>query len=253
MTIPIRNLTRLNTDDLQAVVNAVQTAISNWNGTPSLPRTKEFEFVIYGGSGVEKCRTWNPSSQRYAMTTSKKYIGRSVWSRFEQISVLPPDRMFDSPLELLSMSETDTPRIPHAALVALASAIAQRFDRSYRQGKEFNIEQHIEGLSVRIEGAVASRRSADDARNLRLGKARARVNNAGYYGRKSMNELLRAIELIRGAKSHLIRADKGLEAPHVQGLQAAAEQLAMAIDLHLSGFEEQLRQLSGETVVQGGN
>jgi hypothetical protein len=247
MTIPVKNLTRLNTEDLERLVAAAQQAVAEFNlNKQTSARAKEFEFTIYTGAGVEKNRSYNSVKRTYEYKTTKRYIGRSQWSDEGRISVLPPDRMFDSPLQMLALSGETQPVIPDEALKALFMAVAQRFERQYRNGVTFEPDPVALGISVRIEGQVAARRTDDDARAMRLQKAQGRVKDAGYYSRDGLNRLRRAINIMRGAKAHLIRGDKGMEAPHADAIQAAMNNLEAVLAVHQVGFEAELSQLITE-------
>ena len=254
MTIPVKNLTRLNTEDLERLVIVAQQAVAAFNSTgQTSTRATVFEFTIYTGAGVEKTRSYSNVKRTYEYKTTKRYIGRSQWSEYGRISILPPDRMFDSPLQMLAMSGESQPVIPDDALKALFMAVAQRFDRQYRTGVSFEPDPIALGLSVRVEGQVAARRSDDDARAMRLQKAQGRVRDAGYHSRDGLNRLRRAINVMRGAKAHLIRGDKGMEAPHADAIQAALNNLEAVLAVHQVGFEAELSQMLTEITGNGSN
>jgi hypothetical protein len=81
---------------------------------------------------------------------------------------------------------------------------------------------------------------------MRLQKAQGRVKDAGYYSRDGLHRLRRAINIMRGAKAHLIRGDKGMEAPHADAIQAAMDNLEAVLAVHQVGFEAELSQLITE-------
>ena len=245
MPVPVKNLTRLNTDDLIRLVNEAERLTAEFNSSKTTStRATEFEFTIYTGSGQERQRNYNTVTRSYEYKSVKRYIGRAWYSEYGRIAVLPPDRMFDSPLQLLSLDDVGVLKIPDDALRALFNAICQRFDRQYRSGVEFKPDPVALGLSVRIEGRVAARRSATDARLMRLSKAKTRLHEAGYHGREGITRLRRSLNVMRAAKSHLIRDDKGMEVPHALALAAAIDAMETALAVHVTGFEHAVEALS---------
>ena len=248
MTMPMKNFTRYNTPDLEALIAAIEAQIKAFNGTVNLRNNvTEIEFTIYTGRGTEKKRSWNAKNNTYVYSNVRKYVGKANWSMYGRIALLPPDRLFDNPIEALANADTQEPVAPVAFVISVAEHICSKYEIPYSRNTRFDLDKDaLSGLLIRINGAVAARRSKSDARQVRLVKAQKRVAAARYEVRQALGYMRRAVNHMSGLDYHLKGTDAGIHLTTLSELKTLMETIRIEEEQgHVFQLEQEITNRSG--------
>ena len=249
MTTTMKNFTRYNTQDLEALVAAIEGQIKAFNGTVSLRNNvPEIEFTIYTGGGTEKKRIWNAKSNTYSYQNVRKYVGKANWSQYGRIALLPPDRLFDNPIEALANADTQEPVAPVAFVLAVAEHVVHRYEIPYlKNNVRFELNKDaLSGARIRINGAVAAKRTKSDARQLRLAKAQKRVDASRYEMRQALMYMRRAVNHMSGLDYHLKGGDVGIHLTALSELKTLMETIRIEEEQgHVAQLEQEITNRSG--------
>jgi hypothetical protein len=147
----IRNMTHYNTEDIVALVNAVEKQRS----------AAKFVWAYHversSVEGVEKVLelrefTGKPRQVRKSTggPTMVRLLAPARWRRPLTMRLVPPDKIYDSPLQSLSQAvNEEAPMLPEHMVEELAYAVASLFrSMSYADNER---DLNVRGLKVRIE------------------------------------------------------------------------------------------------------
>ena len=237
-TLTINNYTRYNTLDLEAIVSHVEQYVSIHVGSVR-PRNNltslEFNSFTAGNprSGRRQ-RYYNPQTQKYEYNNTKLYLGKTSWRTLERFALVQPQYAFSNDLEWLAMAATDTPTAPAAMVHAVAEAVAERYDLPWNRDRQPIDTSH---LRLRIDGEVAARKTVDQRRNERLGKAENNLKAAMYDLHRAQSYLRNISRDLGTARKHM-KSDATLSddftrrvAALVQGATETEVSLATLLDV----------------------
>lgn len=199
----IKNFTRYNTDDLNALVEHVEKYVAlHHNGVVgtrgNLPC---FEFSHYSqGSPKRSRRSYNANTQKYETHEVKCYLGRTSYRNLERLSVVAPEHAFDSELGFLASVGMDQPVVPAAMVQAIGEALLERYNTSYSNKRP---AMSCAGLTIRIEGKVVAKKSQSDRQRERRGKAARNLASAHYALGSAAKSIRNAWAYVATAKKHL--------------------------------------------------
>lgn len=231
-TLTINNYTRYNTLDLEAIVSHVERYVAIHAGSVK-PRNNlsslEFNSFTAGNPrSSRRQRYYNPQTQRYENINTKLYLGKTSWRNLERFSLVQPQYAFSNELEWLAMAATDTPAAPAAMVQAVAEAVAERYDLPWNRDRPQIDTSH---LRLRIDGEVAARKTVDQRRSERLGKAENNLK-AALYDLHRVQSYLRNISRDLGTARKHMKSDANLAADFTRRV-AALVQSATDTDVSL--------------------
>lgn len=198
-TIPFKNYTRYNTDDLAAILNHVETYVRNCAGTVRFRSNDmtQIEFAPYT-QGVPRS---GGGRRRYNRTPAERsYVGRGAWRNYGRLPLVEPQHAFESEIEWLTIAASDQPCVPYAMVTNIMKELVHRFAMPWNRNAP-EIDNSI-GLRLRIEGKVAQKKSKQERELARLVKGGSRVQDAKYVVRKINAEGRRLESYLSTAKKH---------------------------------------------------
>jgi hypothetical protein len=198
--VPIINYTRYNTSDLVAVVDYVESYVRSTEGSVKTRQAiQELEFNSFTNGIPSRVRhrrfrgAKNPSEPR-------AYLGKTSWRNWGRFSLVEPQYAFSSEIEWLSAAASDTPTAPSEMVEAIAEELLQRYQISWSRTRA---PMDTSDLRLRIEGAVAAKKSKDQRRSDRLGKAEQRLQHAMYALHRSTHYLRSTAVQLGTARKHM--------------------------------------------------
>ncbi len=220
-TVPVKNYTRYNTQDLENIVERVEAYIRAASGLP-VPncRVQNFEFNNYT-QGAPKGRR-SRYSRNNGLATQKAYLGKTSYRHQNRVSLVQPQYAFESELEWLTVAASEAPQAPAAMVAQIANFMVDRYSIPWSNTR---LPFDSTGLTLRIEGKVTATKTADDRRADRLQKASTRLMGAKYSLRQVGDRCNSSLKVVKVAIKHL-----GKEGQDLQDAVERLEALMMEAD-----------------------
>ena len=230
--IPIKNFTKYNTDDLTALVEYVEQYVALHHNGVVLTRNNLtcFEFTNYSGRTPRRTRRrYNSNTGQYETQEIKVYLGRTSYRNMERLSVVAPENAFESELGFLAAVGMEEPVAPSALVQAVGEALLERYQMNYNNRRT---AMDCTAVRIRIEGKVAAKKSDDDRKRERRGKASSRLASAHYALRSADRAISNVLGYVTTAKKHLKGEEHIVEEIHelLILLRAASLQAQLVLD-----------------------
>jgi len=233
----IENYTRYNTDDLLAVLDAIEESVAK----AALPVKAATIYTRRNGSyrpGVLVFRDYNPTSLSMEGSFVKSY-GRT-YAANDQVGIVPPEKVFASPLEALAAVEKEQVKLPMPAL----SQLVQRLSSFYDLTGSFNVWEQLwfaatkavleSSGGVRIESEPDRVRTKGDRRRDQIQMLKGKLSDSHYALAENQCAIGRTKSVMAGLEKNRRRAQR-LKLP------GAAKDMGEALD-YLSDALERLEK-----------
>lgn len=203
---PIKNFTRYNTEDLEALLGRTADYVTVATGLPSKldPRIQRIEFHDYSPEDpIETYRTWD--NNKYNIHKRRKYVGPIKKARPERVPLLVPRMLWASPVESLASAMGEIECVPVEMLQWLSQGLVHMFQYDHwKHAKDGNSRPNIDisGLSLRIEKKAAKKIGTDERQREKLRLALGSVLQAYYDARSAIHHITLFIDKMEHAAKY---------------------------------------------------
>lgn len=204
----VKNYTRYNTADLEAIVGLVEERALQLNGKVKLRNGLTYLEFNHFTQGIPK-----GPRRRYQTSPAPErlYLGKTQWNHLEKFAIVEPRYAFSSELEWLSVGASDTPVAPAALVKALADTIMARFEVPWNRDDGRQVD--VSSVQLRIEGSVMLKKTSGEKKDVRLQKAERRMKSVSH-------SIGRALMYLRTAQQNM-----GVVQKHLKGETAVSDGL----------------------------
>lgn len=186
----VLNYTRYNTDDLIALVNAVERVIptNTWrHGRPVLSNTalrvgvqgKEpvLTFKVFTGAPRENSK-WNG---QHRQIINRRLMAPSRWRYPLEMRCIPPEKVHANPIESLAASTAEQEVLPASMVAEIVEKMTSLYEHwQYKYGSQTPDQPVISGLMVRIERKRAATEPKRTKRTVALERLERTRQEATY-------------------------------------------------------------------------
>jgi len=205
----VKNYTRYNTADLEAIVGLVEERALQLNGKVRLRNGLTYLEFNHFTQGITK----GPHRRyRTSPAPERLYLGKTQWNHLEKFAIVEPRYAFSSELEWLSVGASDTPVAPAALVKALADTIMDRFEVPWQRNDDKQVD--VSSVQLRIEGSVMLKKTSGEKKDVRLQKAERRMRGV-------VHSIGRAVLYLRTAQQNM-----GVMQKHLKGEAVVPDGLA---------------------------
>ena len=255
MTIRYNNFTRYNTEDLGAIVEAAFEHARKVHSLATRQKVEDVNVTFRNGveliefhdftpaNPIEELKRWNGTT--YDITRSRRYVGRTVWTRMERVPLLAP-RLLYEPLEALAAASETSPTAPPAMVDTLFYSLLERFDYDRWNVSEADRRAPTAHLTLRINAKADTKLTNEAKERERLRLAAAQVETARYDLRDVTARLVRVQKCLATASNHV--SWDGLPDARNKAdmlLEEARWSLEAALTTILDGMKDRRRELGG--------
>ena len=216
----ITNYTRYASEDLLAMVNAVEAGLKEsgcpdtgfqWSARPRIVFRKYGTKIMW-----RHRRVHDEVTGRYGQVRVRNYTSvGTIWNTIGgQIGLVPPGKIYEDPLsELAALSDDGLKRIPYLMLVDLWSCIVNMYPTS-RETRNLNDSTAADTLSrmpptnlqVRIESTCGEKRPIQDSKARSRELYKKKLRRARYYANRAREAAMRAERALTVARGHALRS-----------------------------------------------
>jgi hypothetical protein len=258
--VHIVNYTRYNTEDLLALVNAVEEGLKQQG-------CREAGFAWTGGNQPQivfrdystkimwvRQSRYDEAANKYVSSQVRNYVETSSsWNRIGgELAVVPPGKIHEDPLEALTaMSGDGAQRIPAAMLGDLWRGLIQFYpvaretqvspsypNHSGTSAGEVLAKKVPSRMGVRIEDRRGEKRPASDRNAKSRNNCRQRLTSATYYAKRAKDDAERASRDIAIAERHAAKMGHSLEIDMKE-----LEDAMSIIDFYVSSIRTKINDL----------
>ena len=158
MTIfTVENYTRYNTDDIIALMSAIEEAIYPDGVKPVAAQVWRPRVGRVNSSGTLRFKVYSPKpgSENFVKGRGAHYVSS------EDVRIVVPERLYDSPVEALASTAEGGHRVPYKLMEQLVEALVTRYDLS-------KLIKSTDWRAKRKAGEDAKKRAAQCSQELDL-------------------------------------------------------------------------------------
>lgn len=207
----IENQTRYNTEDILAIANWCESQLKE---APRRPIGSVLQFVNWRHeTPFRHVRRWEDASDQYVIKAVHNWLELDSGHAWNVVKVVPPDRLFQNPVEALAFQFDEAPEL-------LVKLLTDRLTKELGVYFDVDVGEVAKKFRIRINAERGSRVRAAIDLPARVSIGGTRLQSARTHLRRSKWRSQHSIRFLQAAGSDFAAADKEL---YVEALRIASE------------------------------